>query len=39
MMYRAKGIVDNMYNQYTTLTKHMKVVNFNRYRLIDFFDK
>jgi hypothetical protein len=34
-----KGIVNNAYNQYLQLTKHMQIVNQNRYQLIEYFDK
>lgn len=33
-----KGIVNNGYEYYTDLTKLMKELNINTYRLIDFFD-
>lgn len=34
-----KGIVDNAYNTYTQLAKHMQTLNINRYQLIEYFDK
>ncbi len=32
-----KGIVNNNYDQYSPLTKRMKLLNLNRYRLINYF--
>jgi hypothetical protein len=34
-----KGIVDNTYKQYFELTKHIQILNLNRYNLIEYFDK
>jgi len=34
-----KGIVNNAYQPYTQLINHMKILNLNRYHLIQYFDK
>lgn len=34
-----KGLVDNNYNQYQALARHMRILNINRYNLIQYFDR
>jgi hypothetical protein len=34
-----KGIVNNLYEYYTPLTAHMKRLNINRYRLVNYFER